>query len=73
MKGVMSRCAICGRMGQVFGLPSYYYDVCRDVNACRLRVIENEVDVSRERSRLLLEAKVAGLSAKLTANTGGCT
>lgn len=42
MRGIETKCSICGCTGYVMGLPSFYYDVCVDSDACRRRAIRNK-------------------------------
>lgn len=42
MRGQETKCSICGCQGYIYGIPSYYWDVCVDSDACRHRAVYNK-------------------------------
>ncbi len=52
MRGAPSRCYVCGVVGEVYGVPTFY-DRCTDEEACCDRVIANkEREIKRLQDRV---------------------
>lgn len=49
MRGIESTCCECGASGFVLGCPSFWYDRCRDREACLRRQLERAEQKAKEK------------------------